>query len=716
MKFAEKTVEEFLFTPGKSFIIPEFQRPYSWQVSNVREYLNDLEETIEKNKSHYFGTVVFVLDDIDSNSIIDGQQRITTSLLMITAIYHLVKRRPELSSRLTALDIKEKYLVNRNETNRIKLRTVTTDDMILQKIYDVDGDDSKLSQKEKQSNLYQAYAEFKKYFGGKDNLDRYITGLGSFEIITIALDARDDNPQRVFESINSTGRPLTDGDKIRNFALMLNNEERRKHVYKRYWLKIEQSLTDVNKDNITDFFRSYVISKRQAIIRLDAVYPEFKKLFEKHISPEQTMEEIDSFYGEILEYLSYYLLCKFEEDPDGKYAIIKDVVFKMRYIQTELYIPFAMSVLAYHHTGGLSDQQLIAVFKLIETYFSRRIVCNINTTSVDKFLASLHKDTLEYQQANSGADYVEVMKYLMLKRTGPTRMPSDTEMESAIRNNHTYNQRTAHVNYILTAIDDQSKESETLRHIANGELKLSIEHVMPQTLAIGWDIELGVNEKGIEYVHEIHAKYLHTLANLTLTGYNSEYQNYAFEKKKAMENGFSGSKLGINAWIAKQPIWDEETLLRRQKWWIENLGKVWPVPATNFKPVEPNTAVYLLDDLDLKGSGVRSVTIYGENQTVSSWSEALDAIVERLYERNNNFMEAVMGDSYTSNFFSSDSSNFFNSAEIYETGLFVDTGTSTNRKIQLVKALANMFDASRTDLIAELVVPKNDLKSEDDSY
>lgn len=705
MKFAEKTVEEFLFTPGKSFVIPEFQRPYSWQASNVREYITDLEDTINKQKTHYFGTVVFVLDDIDSSSIIDGQQRITTSLLMITAIYHLVKEKPELSSRLSAQDIKEKYLVNRNETNRIKLRTVTTDDMILQKIYDVNGDDSKLTPKEKQSNLFQAYAEFKKYFSTKSDLGNYIDGLGNFEIITIALDARDDNPQRVFESINSTGKPLTDGDKIRNFALMLNNEDLRKHVYKQYWLKIERALTDANKENITDFFRSYIISKRQAVVRMDAVYPEFKKLFEKHISPEQTIEEIDDFYGDVTKYLEFYLFCKFEDDPNEKYSGIKDVVFKMRYIQTELYIPFAMSVLDYHDKGNLTDEELLKVFKLFETYFSRRIVCNIATTSVDRFMASLHKDTLEYLSEETGASYVDIISYLFLKRTGPTRMPAEAEFENAIRNNSTYNQRTAHVNYILSAIDDQSKESETLRHIANGQLKLSIEHVMPQTLSNGWDEELGISELGLEKVRQIHEQYLHTLANLTLTGYNSEYQNYAFDKKKTMANGFDESKLGINKWISSQLSWDERTLKNRQEWWIENLQEVWPMPASTFKPNEPDTTVNLLDDINLKGMGVQSITILGETLSVTTWSEALGMIAEKLYDKNENFYDVVTNDRYLSKFISNDSSMFFNSVEIYDTGLFIDTGTETNSKLRLLRALADKFGLPRSELTAELTKP-----------
>jgi hypothetical protein len=154
-------------------------------------------------------------------------------------------------------------------------------------------------------------------------------------------------------------------------------------------------------------------------------------------------------------------------------------------------------------------------------------------------------------------------------------------------------------------------------------------------------------------------------------------------------------------------------MLRRQDWWIENLSNVWPLPVTSFTPIEPNTSVYLLDDIDLKGTGVRSVTIFGETQNVTSWSEALDVIVEKIYDRNSNFASMVASDAYTSNFFSHDNSKYYNSAEIYDTGLYVDTGTSTNRKLQLIKALASMFGVGRNDLVAELVVVKNEPSGDD---
>lgn len=719
MIFAQSNMKKFLYTPGMFFEIPEFQRPYSWQANNVQEFLSDLEECIEKQKKHYFGTVVQVedTDSTYSNAIIDGQQRVTTSLLMIAAIYHLAKKDPSLieNPETTVDKIEYQYLINKDlDNNRVKLRTVTTDNQILQRIFDVNGDESRLTLKERQSNLFQVYSEFCKYFTGKKGLDKYIDGLGHFEISALTLVAGDDNPQRVFESINSTGKPLTDGDKIRNFALMLNNNATRDHVYKKYWAVIEEALVDVNKDNITDFFRSYIISKKQAIVKLDAVYPEFKKHFEKQVGEDQSPEKIDAFYGDIVEFLRFYQLLKFGENTsaDNRYDGITATIFKMRYIQTDLYIPFALSVLRHYADGSLTKTQLDEVFKIIETYFSRRIVCNINTTSVDRFLASLHKDALGYLEDAPESNYVDVLKYLFLSRTGQTRMPSDAEYENAIRTNPTYTQRNAFINYILTSSDGSSKESNTLNQIANGDLKLSIEHVMPQTLTKEWEHELGADELGIEHTHLIHEQYIHTLANLTLTGYNSEYSNRSFDEKKTLvvkgeKVGFNDSDLRINKWIAAHDAWNEETLKERQDWWIENLQKVWPLPRTNFKPVEPDTTVLLLNEQNLKGQGIRSVQVFGDSTLVGTWAEALDIIAESIYDKNPDFFDLVSQDEFLFKYFKKDSSGFNNSAEILDTGYYLDTGNDTNTKLRIVHALGKLFELSSDDIKAELVVEKS---------
>lgn len=717
---AQTNVQKILNASETYYEIPNFQRPYAWQTANANEFLSDLEDSVAKHKNHYFGTVVLVEDTASSYSvaIIDGQQRVTTSLLMVTAIYHLVKKDPSLieNPETTPDLIRDRYLFNANiDKNKVKLRTVTTDNQILQHIFDKDGEESRLEPRERMSNIYQVYSTFRKYFSTRKGLDKYIDGLRLFEVISITLNGNDDNPQRVFESINSTGKPLTDGDKIRNFALMLGNDHLRNQVYEKYWSIIEESLVDANKDYITDFFRSYIISKRQAVVRLDAVYPEFKKQFDKNVGEAQEEDKIDAFYTDIVESLGFYKLLKLIDtnDFESKYKGISETIFKMRYLQIDLYIPFAMNILRHHAASELTDAQLEEAFKLIETYFSRRIVSGIDTTSVDRFLASLHKDVLSYQKASPETDYVEVLRYILLNRIGQTRMPDDTEYENAIRTRDAYYQRNSFLIYVLTAAEESSKEAvHTLHQISDGKLKLTIEHVMPQTLASkDWQAMLG------DDFERIHRDYLHTLANLTLTGYNSEYSNRPYLEKMNLEVkdkktgevhkvGFADSKLPLNEWIARHDTWNEETLKERQDWWVKSLKKVWALPTTSFQPVEEDTAVYLLDTPDLKGRSIRSVEVFGEKSSVTTWAEALDAIAEAIYNRHSDFIEKVTDDEYLSRWIRQDSSAFYSSTEIFETGYFIDTGNNTNTKLRMIAALGKEFNLATDDIKAELTAEK----------
>ena len=718
---AQTTIQKILNASETYYEIPNFQRPYAWQTANALEFLSDLEESVEKRKNHYFGTVVLVEDTASSYSvaIIDGQQRVTTSLLMVTAIYHLVKNDPSLidNPETTPELIRDRYLFNANiDKNKVKLRTVTTDNQILQRIFDVNGDEEQLKKIDPMahlSNLYQVYLTFRKYFSSRTGLDKYIDGLRSFEVISITLNSNDDSPQRVFESINSTGKPLTDGDKIRNFALMLKNDSLRNHVYDNYWSQIERSLVDATKDHITDFFRTYIISNRRTIVRIDTVYPEFKKLFAKHVGIEQEKEKIDAFYGDIIESLGFYEILKIRDTKDfePQYRGISESVYKLRYLQIDIHIPFTMNILRHHAAENITTEQLNIIFELIVTYLSRRIVCGIGTTSVDAFMATLHREVLSYLKDEHETDYVEVLKYVLLNRIGQTRMPDDAEYTNSILTREAYYQKNSFLLYVLASANGNSKEMTNILHqVSDGQLKLSIEHIMPQTLTSkDWQAMLG------DDYERVHSDYLHTLANLTLTGYNSEYSNRPFSEKMHLEVkdkktgevekvGFADSKLTINKWIAEQDTWNEEVLKARQKWWIKKLKAIWQMPTTTYHPVIEDASVDLLDEQDLKGRSIKSIEIFGYKNSVTSWADALDAVSEAIYERHkDNFFEVINNDEWLSQNIKQDNSNWGNSREIVDTGYFIYTATNTNSKLFFIRKLGEVFGLTEGDIVAELV-------------
>ncbi|MDB5185215.1 MAG: hypothetical protein JWN38_1023 [Candidatus Saccharibacteria bacterium] len=694
MKVTHNNIKDFLYTPGKYFVIPDFQRPYSWEKSNVDSFLSDLETVLERNKAHFFGSVVYI-NEGDDSVIIDGQQRSTTVLLMLTALYHLALEHPE-KSAIPAEQIMKSYLFNEfaarigNEENRIKLRTVTTDNEIFERIFER----AKLAEKHQESKLYRVYFQFYNYFAARDSLDRYINILDKFEIVTIALDAGDDNPQEVFESINSTGKPLSDGDKIRNFALMLSDKQARQLVLEKYWNVVERNLTVVNKDYITDFFRMYLVSVLQHDVKLELVYPEFKRQFEQAITDQSDTASLEAFYGVVLRQLEHYLFLKFNRDDNGLYTDFKDKAFRLNFLKIEIVNPFLMKLLDRYRAGELDSAAVQRVFEIVETFLVRRIICNMATTGLNNLFSILDKEVSAQLQATPGASYGDVLTFVLNERTGATHLPTNAEVELAVSSNPFYKQRNWYNNFILSSVDDkaQSKESALLHQIARGDVELSIEHIMPQTLTSDWQDMLGPDYENI------HNRYVHTLPNLTLTGYNSKYSNNDFVTKKTIENGFNQSPLHINSFVRAAETWDEAALTARATWWNDQINKIWPLPTTSYQAPNDDIEYMFKDDEDLSHTKVKRVSILGETTRVESWADAFEVIVEKLFSENPDLYDFVSEDSFLSRYIRPDGDKLLKPRQINDSSYSLETGTNTNYKKLIVMKLSEHLELDDEDV------------------
>ena len=616
---------------------------------------------------------------------------------MLTALYHIASDNPS-SSSVSAEEIKEKYLYNRHDysenANRIKLRTVTTDNAIFEQIFER----SDFSENSKDSKLYQAYSYFYNYFKDKTDLQKYVDVLENFEVVTIALDATDDNPQKIFESINSTGKPLTDGDKIRNFALMLNNDKTRNIVLKKYWEIIEKELTDINKDYISDFFKYYLTSYLQKEVKIEQVYPEFKKLFYANIDDDQdNLEKLESFYGNILSFLSNYSFLKFNRNPKGTYSVISDRGFRLNFLKIETPYPFLMRVLDEHLKGRLDDKELIKIFETVETYLTRRIICNIPTTGLNNLFSTLHKDIEGYLSEYPEENYLNVLNYILINRSGGLRLPKKSEIESAVKNNPMYSQRNYYINFVLSSIDDSSKESTLLKQISGGDIQLSIEHIMPQTLSRKWKDDLG------EDFEHIHQQYLHALPNLTLTGYNSKYSNNDFDSKKNIENGFNDSPLYINQFIKSFDKWDLAALEKREVWWDDQINKRWPIPDTSFKPKSQEAEFNIYDDKDLTGSKVKAVIILGETIECNNWASVLENTMKKFFILDENLYDYVTSDDFLHRYIKADKAGLRKPNPIEGTHYYYENNSNTNLKRDIVVRLAEHLELDKSDI--KIVLP-----------
>ena len=582
----KRTIHEFIFRTDGYFQIPDFQRPYTWGSYQTDTFLSDLDKVAKKKNTHYFGTIVFIREN-DHAVIIDGQQRLTTSLLFINAAYHVLKSTPSKSLNNTAERIKDQYLVNTYNSNaqnreKITLRTVTTDNDVLEKIFNGEELDSN----EKANKLYKAYTRFKMFLETQDNIDDFIDALKKFEIVEIILDCSDDNPQLVFENINSTGEPLSAGDKIRNWALMLSNEIARQIVYKDYWKKIENKLTRVENgkqiDYISDFFRTYLMCKNNEFVSDADTYPSFKKMLET--INDDDIESIRAFYGDVMKYLSPYLCIKFM-DTNPQFEVFKEQIFSLKFLQTETINTFVINIFVDFIDNKLTQDEVANSLYLVETFLTRRIICGVDSGSLNKTFPNLHKAIIEKQKDNPSKTFNDCLAAWMLERTARTvSLPTDADIINSIKVLNFYNNKTYQQQFVLAKICDQSRESTLLRNIYEKQIKLTVEHIMPQTINPKWQLDLGNNW---EFVYN---KWVHSLANLTLTAYNSKYSNRSFSDKKAIEDGFNQSPLLLNQYITRFDVWNEEALEERTKWLAEQIVKIWRYPQT--------TLTLLIDNLD----------------------------------------------------------------------------------------------------------------------
>ena len=602
MKIGEHTIERFLRTPRGRLNIPDFQRPYVWDRRAAESLLNDIKEVVKENRGHYFGSLLYEetenrLHDFD---IVDGQQRVTTILLMIVAIYHILKDSGDQSKQRLAERIKRDYLIYESQTDdgrrsaRLKLKSANRDSEFFENIFQRK---IKNNPQTKDSHLYEVYSVFYNYFIGEVkadpdfNLGAYIDSLENFKIAEIKLDKTDD-VQRIFESINTTGKALSEGDKIRNFILMVRDQ-----VSLSAWREIETKLTEADittkakgYDFVSAFFNNYLMSKNHSHVVADETYDTFKIFYKRWQAGGLSLNDL---FADIILCLGHYLFLVGEGryvDYGPKIKIRNTHIIGLR---RDSVIPFLMNVLGHHHKQMIDDDELEKTYLLTESYGVRLTLCKSQSRQTVNFFAGLHKKIIDMVAASESQDdesdyygsyeriitgrYYQTYSHLLADETiTDNRMPNREDLEYHLE----HSRITAHMQrYVLSAIEDnqQSKESKLLREYIKNQNKsdLTIEHVMPKSVInqTDWQTELGPDWQSV------HEKWLNSLANLTLVGYNSQYSNRSFATKKTITNGYNKSPLYLNRWIAQQECWDEATLKRRVAWLLDEIESIWPRPS-----------------------------------------------------------------------------------------------------------------------------------------
>lgn len=531
------------------YTIPVYQRNYTWEKENCELLYNDIVSSIKNEKNHFLGSLVYSTtkrNDIKSCPIIDGQQRLTTIMLLLKAIDELIKDPENITKKKIRQNI---YNENCEERYKLKLKNSDNDNSELEKV--LMGNTTNL---DTSSKVVINYNHFKSLIKRTMELeqwtpDKLVEGIDRLEIVEIVLN-EGDSPQKIFESINSTGVKLTTADLIRNFLLMgILDVGKQAEIYKNYWITIESL---IGKDNIEKFFYDFLVSKDTRYIEEKKVYENFKKYYIN--SNIVGIEGIEKIFSEIVRYAQYYKLLVLNDSRDYNLET-NELCNIFNILQHRTIYPFMLKVcndfddIRKLHMLNKNDEgqdvkieltkeeelllinrenEFNNIIKLFGNYAMRRNIANIASSSLRRFYASLYNKIFEKNKNNFNCYFKACEAYLCTLKT-EDKMPNDNMFKDGLLYSNMYaTVKTRILRYFFDLIENSGKEPVDMS-------ELTIEHIMPETLSSQWKTNLGDN------FQEIYDKYVHTLGNLSITGYNSEYSNDPFLNKKKRYNDMLNS-------------------------------------------------------------------------------------------------------------------------------------------------------------------------------
>lgn len=579
MKATEIKLVDFL-KKSPQFVIPIYQRTYSWGEKECLQLWEDILRTGSNDKitAHFVGSIVYVekgLYTVANQSqllVIDGQQRLTTVTLLIEALARAIGNGEPLEG-FSAKKLRDYFLLDPREEGEKKYKLILsqTDKTSLTALLDQGASPKDFSVRVKVN--FEFFTD--KIAEEKDNLVAVCRGLAKLIIVDISLNRDQDNPQLIFESLNSTGRELSQADLIRNFILMGLEHELQSKLYDQYWRPME---IDFGQEGYAVYFdgfmRHYLTVKTGVIPKEREVYEAFKQYAR---SPE--VASVEALVSDIRTFAGYYcaMALGVEDNPELKMAF-----HDLRELKVDVVFPFLLELYHDYNNQVLSEDELLKIVRLVESYVFRRAVCGIPTNSMNKtfgnFSRNLKKDR-----------YLESVQASFLLLPSYRRFPDNEEFKREIKLKDLYNFRSR--SYWLRRLENYDRKERVSVD------EYTIEHILPQNenLSAEWRAELGSDWERIQKT------YLHTLGNLTLTGYNSEYSDGPFMEKRNMKGGFAESPLRLNKEIANKKHWTEQDILNRAETLSEQTTKVWLAPVVEvsileaYKP-KSETTEYSIDD------------------------------------------------------------------------------------------------------------------------
>lgn len=611
---------------NKQFLIPVYQRYYSWDIEQCRRLWNDIVDMQKRNKAgHFVGSIVNIAEQamptgVQKYMIIDGQQRMTTLTLLLLALRDYAIQHPEdttiNSRRIDNMLLKNEYEVG---DERYKLLLTETDRDILIRLVE-----SKPIPDGTKSRLIDNY----KFFSGKI-ADRDLQpaeiyeSIGKLQIVNITLDRTMDDAQAIFESLNSTGKELSESDLIRNYVLMGLEPSEQTYVYEHLWRPMEQLFVYETQDSVMDsFFRHYLTMKLTRIPKQGRVYEEFKLY---HLNCE--FGTIRELCQDLLNYANFYTDIVFKRSNNAELKRLYEDIVDLR---MEVSYPFLLKVHNDCAEGTITEDNLKEILRLCISYVLRRSICDIPTNSMNKTFATLRNSIRP-------DDYMNSVKAFFVLQDTYKEFPDNDKFMAAFMSRDIYTMRAR--NYILSRLENFGNKAPII--IEN----YTIEHIMPQNTSLSpeWQHDLGVNWK------EIQKTYIHTIGNLTLTAYNSEMSDRPFMDKMNMPGGFKESALRLNAYLVKLTEWNEDHIKERAQQLAAKAVQIWPYPSLTNAELAPYTAEeksapkYTLETYDI--NAFTKILFETLDRRIMNLSPAVKREYKKLYiayKLDTNFVDIVV--------------------------------------------------------------------------
>lgn len=682
MKANEKYLVRFLESSDTNFVIPVYQRNYDWKKEQCKQLYDDLVNMIKNNyTTHFFGTIVSIYNDSARNReylIIDGQQRTTTISLLLLAIYNILDSGRLSSNTIIKEKILNQYLINpySNEECKIKLRPIKEDRNAFEKLFNND-------ELIEESNITLNYNYFyERIILGEITIDELYYAIERLIIVEIELKNGEDDPQLIFESLNSTGLDLTDADKVRNFILMNQPSKKQEELYNKYWNKVEKN----TNYSVTQFIRDYLTMKENKIPNINKIYINFKRYI------QESKIDIEACLKDMLKFSTYYKAL-ITSNINIKEA---DIIIKnINRLEVTVSYPFLLEVFDDYYNKEINKEELVEILKITESYIFRRIVCKAPTNALNKVFMNLSKEIKRIP--NYKENYLEIFKYILTNKKSSQRFPNEDEFKFNFLECDVYSWKSKNKIYLLEQLENyDNNEKVDIENLINDK-KLSIEHIMPQTLTPAWKKILG------EGYPEIHAKYIGTIGNLTLTGYNAKLSNRSFIEKRDMEKGFKDSRLRLNKYLTEINEWNEDTIKERANKLFETASNIWKFPIINYSIEEENNNIFSLEDEDdFTNTKVEKYIFRDETVKVRNWTNLYENLCLELYEMNPvPFIRLTKKEFNQENLnkrFSSENIGLRNPFQVAN-NVYIEKNLSTEAKLQTLRIIFDEYGIEYSELL-----------------